>query len=119
MAALYDRSRTGKGRLIDVALVDSMTRFLSCRLSSYMGSGEAPTRSGGTDSVIAIYQQFDTADLPMTLALGNNGIWKRFWAVLGDDAYAGRPEFATNALRRTHRAEIVERIATELRKRPR
>ena len=110
MAALYDRRRTGKGRVIDIALVDSMTRFLACRLSSYMGSGEVPRRSGGTDSVIAIYQAFETADEPITLGIGTDAIWRRFWVALGDPAYADNPDYAGNAKRREHRAAIVADI---------
>ena len=114
MAALFDRQKTGKGRKIDVSLVESMTRFLSCRISSYLGSGEVPTRSGGTDSVIAIYQPFETADKPLNLGIGSNAIWARFWKVLGDPDYAKRPEFASNADRREHRAEIVAHIQSIL-----
>lgn len=110
MAALYDRKNTGKGRLIDVSLVESMTRFLSCRISSYLGSGEVPTRSGGTDSVIAIYQPFETSDQPMTLGLGNDGIWKRFWQAVGQPDYAARSGFETNASRRVNREGIVADI---------
>ena len=119
MAALYDRAKTGQGHLIDVSLVESMTRFLACRISPYLGSGEVPARSGGTDSVIAIYQPFETADLPMTLGLGNDGIWARFWEALGEPDYAARPEFASNADRRRHRAEIVAHIQEILKTRPR
>lgn len=115
MAALFERARSGKGRLIDVSLVESMTRFLSCRAVAYLGSGEAQTRSGGTDSVIAIYQAFETADEPITLGLGNDAIWRRFWDAIGDPDYAGRPEFASNALRRQGRVAIVERIQSILR----
>lgn len=107
MAALFDRQRSGKGSKIDVSLVESMTRFLSCRISSYLGSGEVPTRSGGTDSVIAIYQPFETADFPITLGLGSNPIWRRFWDVLGNPEFGARPEFGSNADRRIHRVEIV------------
>jgi crotonobetainyl-CoA:carnitine CoA-transferase CaiB-like acyl-CoA transferase len=119
VAALYARKVTGKGRVIDVALVDSMTRFLTCRIASYLGSGELPTRSGGPDSVIAIYQTFATADEPMTLALGNDNLWQRFWAAVGDPAYAESDEFRTNADRRRNRAQIVSRIASILREKPR
>ncbi len=110
MAALFDRHRTGKGRKIDISLVDSMTRFLSCRIISYLGSGEEPRRSGGTDSVIAIYQSFETADRPINLGLGSNSVWKRFWRAVSDPDYGSRPEFASNADRRLHRDEIVARI---------
>ncbi|WP_320178700.1 CoA transferase [Roseovarius pacificus] len=114
LAVLCDRMRTGKGRLIDISLVESMTRFLSCRISSYLGSGEIPERSGGTDSVIAIYQAFETADLPITLGLGSDAIWRRFWETVGDVEFGQREEFSTNAARRDHRSEIVAHIQSFL-----
>jgi crotonobetainyl-CoA:carnitine CoA-transferase CaiB-like acyl-CoA transferase len=110
MAALVARGRTGQGRVIDVALVDSMTRFLACRIVPYLGSGEVPRRSGGKDSVIAIYQAFDTADEPMTLALGNDAIWHRFWQAVGQPGYAADPGMACNADRRAQRGRIVADI---------
>jgi crotonobetainyl-CoA:carnitine CoA-transferase CaiB-like acyl-CoA transferase len=119
VAALFDRRHTGKGHLIDVSLVESMTRFLACRISSYLGSGELPGRSGGRDSVIAIYQAFATADLPMTLGLGSDEIWRRFWQAVGDPDFGARPEFATNANRREARAKVVAHIAAILVTRPR
>lgn len=119
LAALFDRAKTGKGRRIDVSLVESMTRFLSCRIVPYLGSGEVPTRSGGTDSVIAIYQAFETADEPITLGLGNNGIWKRFWDAVGEPEMGVREEYSSNALRRQHRPAIVEKIQSVLKTQPR
>lgn len=119
VAALYARRATGKGRVVDVALVDSMTRLLSCRIMSYLGSGELPTRSGGKDSVIAIYQTFDTADKPIALALGNDNIWKRFWIAVGDATYADSADLGTNYDRRERRDQIVARIARILRDKPR
>ncbi len=110
MAALVARGRTGQGRVIDVALVESMTRFLACRIVPYLGSGEVPRRSGGKDSVIAIYQAFETADEPMTLALGNDAIWHRFWQVVGQPGYAADPGMARNADRRAQRTRIVADI---------
>lgn len=110
IAALFDRQKSGKGRKVDISLVESMTRFLACRISSYLGSGEVPRRTGGTDSVIAIYQAFATTDRPITLGLGSDAIWARFWDLVGDPAYGARPEFATNAARRERREEIVARI---------
>lgn len=110
MAALLDRQRTGKGHDIDIALTESMTRFLACRISSFMGSGEIPKRSGGMDSVIAIYQAFETKDFAITLGLGSDAIWKRFWAAVDSPDYAENPDYATNAKRREHRAQIVADI---------
>jgi crotonobetainyl-CoA:carnitine CoA-transferase CaiB-like acyl-CoA transferase len=119
IAALLARARTGAGRTVDVSLVESMTRFLSCRIVPYLGSGDVPRRSGGKDSVIAIYQAFDTADEPMTLALGNDAIWQRFWQAVGRPDYGERAEFAHNADRRAVREQIVADIQALLRTRPR
>jgi crotonobetainyl-CoA:carnitine CoA-transferase CaiB-like acyl-CoA transferase len=86
---------------------------------SYLGSGELPRRSGGQDSVIAIYQTFDTADEPIALALGNDNLWRRFWAAVGDPAYAQSADFRTNADRRRQRDRIEARIAGILQGKPR
>lgn len=119
LAAYVDRLRTGRGHCVDVALVESMTRFLSCRIAAYAGSGEVPRRAGGGDSVIAIYQPFETADLPITLGLGNDRIWTRFWAAVGEPEVARDARYGSNAERRRHRPEIVARIQTILRDKPR
>jgi crotonobetainyl-CoA:carnitine CoA-transferase CaiB-like acyl-CoA transferase len=119
VSALLSKQRTGRGHVIDIALIDSMTRFLGCRIMPYLASGEVPKRSGGKDSVIAIYQSFDTADAPITLALGNDNIWHRFWDVVGRPAAANDPNFRTNADRRKQRQQIVEAIQDLLRTKPR
>jgi len=119
IAALYARKSSGKGAKIDVSLVESMTRFLSCRISSYLGSGEIPKRSGGTDSVIAIYQAFETQDHQITLGLGSDAIWKRFWNAVGDPTFAQRTEFGSNTQRRVHRTTIVQHIQEILKTRGR
>src|SRR5262245_21280104 len=119
VAALFDRARTGRGRTVDVSLVESMTRFLSCRIVPFLASGEVPRRSGGKDSVIAIYQAFDTADLPITLGLGNDAIWQRFWTAVGQAEVGAAPRYAANSDRRAHRAEIVAKIEGVLTQKPR
>jgi crotonobetainyl-CoA:carnitine CoA-transferase CaiB-like acyl-CoA transferase len=111
MAALIRRHRTGHGCRIDISMVESMTRFMGPRLMPFLGSGELLRRSGGRDSVIAIYQSFETADLPLTLGLGNDAIFKRFWAAVGEPDVAANPAYATNASRRAERPALVARIA--------
>jgi crotonobetainyl-CoA:carnitine CoA-transferase CaiB-like acyl-CoA transferase len=119
VCALFERMRTGRGRAIDVSMVESMTRFMAPRLVPYLGSGEVPRRSGAKDSVIAIYQVFHAADLPLTLGLGNDAIWKRFWQAVERPGYGAQERFAANAGRRAARAEIVAEIQSILRERRR
>lgn len=110
LAALFDRAKTGRGHCIDVSLTESMTRFMTPYLVSYMADGSLPRRSGAKDSVIAVYQTFHTKDEPLTLAVPNDRIWQRFCRAverpdLGDD-----PRYATNAGRRTDRKALVDEI---------
>jgi len=114
LAALFDRARTGRGHAIDVSMVESMTRFMSPRILPYLGSGTVPGRTGAKDSVIAVYQVFHAADAPMTVGLGNDGIWKRFWAAVDEPAFGEDPRYATAALRQQARPEIVARVAAIL-----
>ncbi|TWB46815.1 CaiB/BaiF CoA transferase family protein [Nitrospirillum viridazoti] len=110
IAALFQRQRSGMGHSIDISMVESMTRFLTPRIMTYLGSGEVPRRTGAKDSVIAVYQSFETADLPLTLGLGNDRIWQRFWDAVGHPDYAQDPRFSSNAKRHALRPEIVARI---------
>ena len=119
LAALLRRGRDGKGCDIDVSMVESMSRFMAPRLMPYLGSGELSRRTGGRDSVIAIYQVFETADGPMTLGLGNDAIWKRFWEAVGQPEVALNPEYTSNAQRRANREAIVQRISALLATQPR
>jgi crotonobetainyl-CoA:carnitine CoA-transferase CaiB-like acyl-CoA transferase len=119
LAALFERQRTGQGKQIEISMVATATRFMTPRIVPYLGSGEAPFRSGGTDSVIAIYQVFDTADFPLTLGLGNDAIWHRFWQATGMAHFGGHPDYETNAKRRDLRTTIVAKIATLLRQKSR
>ncbi|MGE3712000.1 MAG: CaiB/BaiF CoA transferase family protein [Hyphomicrobiaceae bacterium] len=116
LAALFDRAATGKGHLVDVALVDSMTRFMTPRLVSFLGGGDLPRRTGAKDSVIAIYQVFHTADEPITLGLANDNIWARFCrAVERTDLLEDRG-LSDNAGRVRERSRLVAEITALLRR---
>ncbi|MFC6949538.1 CoA transferase [Paraburkholderia dipogonis] len=119
VAALFQRQKTGIGKTIDISMLGSMVRFMSPRIVPYLGSGEQISRSGGRDSVIAIYQVFDTADSPITLGLGNDAIWRRFWSAVGQPEYGACSTFENNAGRRNQREPIVTRISELLITRPR
>lgn len=119
MAALADTQKSGRGHFIDVSLVASMTRLMSPRIVTYLGSGIVPRRTGAKDSVIAVYQTFETADEMITLALPNDNIWNRFWQVVGDPDFGRDPRFATSESRHAHRTDIVAVIAGILRTRSR
>jgi crotonobetainyl-CoA:carnitine CoA-transferase CaiB-like acyl-CoA transferase len=119
LAALFDRQRSGKGHKLDISMIDSMTRFMAPRIVPYLGGGPVPQRSGARDSVISVYQTFDTKDRPITLGLGNDGIFKRFWQAVGQPAVADDPRYATNAGRCAVRPELIAKTQAVLLTQPR
>jgi crotonobetainyl-CoA:carnitine CoA-transferase CaiB-like acyl-CoA transferase len=119
LAALLDRKETGKGHMVEISLVDSMTRFMTPRIVGYLGSGIVPRRSGARDSVIAIYQVFQTADDPLTLGLPNDAIWQRFCVAVERADLAADPALARNDGRVDRRAELVATIQSILLAKPR
>jgi len=117
-AALVRRARTGAGELIDVALLEGDLALMAPRIAAYAAGEPEPKPSGGTDSVLSVYQPFATADAPIVVAVGNDRMWQRCCAVLGLDALAADPRFATNAARRERRPELIALISERLAREP-
>lgn len=83
LAALFARERTGKGQLLDMALLDSQLTWLANIGSSYLNAGELPMRHGNAHPNIVPYQLFRTMDSRhIMVAVGTEAIWKRFCQVL-------------------------------------
>jgi crotonobetainyl-CoA:carnitine CoA-transferase CaiB-like acyl-CoA transferase len=117
VAALYGRAQSGVGEFIDVSLLDSDLALMAPRIASYLAGEPEPRPSGGTDSVLAVYQAFATADRPIVVAIGNDVIWQRFCEVLGLFDLAVDPALSDNAGRRRARPRILPIIAERLARR--
>jgi crotonobetainyl-CoA:carnitine CoA-transferase CaiB-like acyl-CoA transferase len=115
VASLRRQDRTGLGEVVDVSLLDSDLALMAPRIASYLAGEPEPSPSGGTDSVLAVYQVFETAaDGALVLAIGNDVIWKRFCPLVGLPELADDPRLASNAGRRGHRDEVLALIAERL-----
>src|SRR5919106_4249009 len=117
-SALVRQQRSGEGELIDVALLDADMALMAPRIASFFAGEPEPRPSGGTDSVLAVYQPFETADRPIVIAVGNDKMWVRFCEALGLEDLAEDPGLATNAGRRERRGEAIEKVQERLLKHP-
>jgi crotonobetainyl-CoA:carnitine CoA-transferase CaiB-like acyl-CoA transferase len=113
-AAVVRQRDTGTGDLVDVSLLDSDLALMAPRIASYLAGEAEPAPSGGTDSVIAVYQSFATADREIVVAVGNDVIWRRFCEALGLLDLVDDPRLDSNAGRRDHRPQVVARVAEVL-----
>lgn len=116
-AALYERTRSGKGQYIDLSLLDTQVAWLANQNLNYLVSGQAPQRQGTAHPNIVPYQSFQTADGHLMLAVGNDAQFARFCAAAGAPGLATDARFTTNASRVAHRAELVPHVATLVRRR--
>lgn len=117
LAALHEKQRTGQGQWVDISLLDGSVSWLTYVSSGYFASGEVPRRYGSAHPTIAPYQAFATADGFVMVAVGNDGLWRRFAQELGDAALAADPRYASNPSRVAHREELIPAIEAIMRTR--
>jgi len=113
LAALRRRDQTGEGAHLDMALLDVQTSVLANQAMNYLASGKAPRRMGNAHPNIVPYQVFPVSDGHVIVAVGNDGQFGRFLAVLGRPDLAGDERFRTNAGRVRYRTDLVP-VLTEL-----
>ena len=110
LAALHERQRTGKGRVLDASLFDVQVAMLANQASNQLVGQTRPTRMGNAHPNIVPYQVFPTRDGHMVLAVGNDGQFQRFCDVAGEPGVARDERFATNPARVAHRQTLVPMI---------
>jgi formyl-CoA transferase len=118
LAALLERTRSGTGQHIDLALLDVQVAMLANLSASYFVAGKAPARMGNAHQNIVPYHVFRAADTFLIVAVGNDGQFARFCEVAGAPEWALDPRFATNPERVRHRELLVGLIGDRLRTRP-
>jgi crotonobetainyl-CoA:carnitine CoA-transferase CaiB-like acyl-CoA transferase len=116
LAALIERDKTGRGTLVDGALVDTQVGMLANQALNYLVSGELPVRIGNAHPNIVPYQVFPVADGHIIIATGNDSQFAKLCGVLGEPALAQNPDYKDNKSRLAHREVLVPHL-TELCKR--
>lgn len=109
-AALAERERSGRGQQIDLALLDVQVACLANQASNYLAGGVVPRRMGNAHPNIVPYQDFQTADGYMILAVGNDAQFTRLCEVAGHAEWAADERFASNAQRVANRSVLIPMI---------
>jgi len=108
LSALIERGKTGRGRRIEIAMIDAMVELMSFPLYYAYNGQEPPKRSGAAHATIYPYGPFKAGDgRTVMLGLQNEREWAVFCdKVLGDAAIATDVRFASNALRTANREAV-------------
>jgi len=110
VAALHERSRTGRGRVVRTSLLAGMVGVHAFQGTRWTVAGEVPGLAGDHHPSIAPYGMFATATAPVQIACGSEGLWRALCGAFGWDPTEA--EFATNALRVANRDALVSWIET-------
>ena len=107
LAALEVRHRSGVGQHIDMALLDVGMAMLANQGAGFLNTGNVPQRQGNSHPSLAPYQDFQTLDGAMLLAIGNDGQFARFCQAAGHPEWAADARFASNTLRVKNREALI------------
>jgi crotonobetainyl-CoA:carnitine CoA-transferase CaiB-like acyl-CoA transferase len=113
LAALFEREKTGRGRRLEVNLLEAMLALGTYQVQRFLGANEDAERLGNEHRSIVPYGTYKTRDGFLNIAGGNDSLYQKLVAALNaDDLLESR--FATNPLRVQHRADLIPKLEAHL-----
>jgi CoA:oxalate CoA-transferase len=113
ISAIYERVFTGKGQIVDVAMLDGQVAVLENAIARYAINGEVPGPIGSRHPSITPFGGFKTKDSWVIIACGNQAIWERFCQAVNRGDLLEVEEFKTNE-KRTENYEKIKPILNEI-----
>lgn len=110
LGALRERSITGEGTRLSVALFDTALAWNAYHLAGFSETGALPVRMGSELPMIAPYGAFPTADGQIMIAAANDGLFARLCFALGQAELAADPLFRDNPCRVHNRLALNRQI---------
>jgi crotonobetainyl-CoA:carnitine CoA-transferase CaiB-like acyl-CoA transferase len=117
LGALYERSVTGRGRLIDISLLDGMLGMLGYLAQLAFFTGEDPQPQGSQHPNLVPYGTYPAKDGSIIIACLTNSFWARICQALQMQDSLQDTRFDTIQKRRDNRALVNEKIAEFTRQR--
>jgi crotonobetainyl-CoA:carnitine CoA-transferase CaiB-like acyl-CoA transferase len=107
MTALFERERTGLGRVVDVAMIDTIYPTLASNLSGWYRNGVAPRRGNGHGGgAVAPYNVYPTADGDVVMLVVTEGQWRNLCRAMGDPELVDDERFRSNGRRNRNITEL-------------
>ncbi|MBI4699550.1 MAG: CoA transferase [Deltaproteobacteria bacterium] len=110
VSALYQRTITGQGQMVDVGMLDAQVAILENAIARHELTGQPPRPLGTAHPSITPFQAFRTRDSWIIMAAGNDKLWHALCECMGREDLLGRAELRTNDLRTEHRAELEQEL---------
>ena len=114
LAALYQRTLTGQGRLIECSLLETAIGFSSWTSAGWLVDHTEPERQGSRHRQNAPYQRMATGDGYIMIGASNQAIWQRCAEALGHAEWADDPRFASSRERMANRPALEQTMEAVL-----
>jgi crotonobetainyl-CoA:carnitine CoA-transferase CaiB-like acyl-CoA transferase len=114
LAALHQRTETGRGQHVEVNLLSSAMSGLVNQTAAYTAGGVVPQRMGNAHPSLFPYEVMPTADRDMIITAGNDRQFRSLCEVLGLTEVPDDPRFGSNADRTRNRDELRPLLLAEL-----
>lgn len=108
LAALYERERTGAGKVVRTSLLSSVVGVHAFQGTRATVAGEVPRAQGNHHPSIAPYGLFSCRGGKVQISVGSEKLWRTFATAYGIDP--DRPEFATNGDRVRNRTAVIAAV---------
>jgi crotonobetainyl-CoA:carnitine CoA-transferase CaiB-like acyl-CoA transferase len=105
VAALHERATTGEGTVVRTSLLAATVGVHAFQGTRWTVAGEVPRAQGNHHPSIAPYGLFHCRDGSVQIAVGSEGLWRRFCEGFGLDPAA--EGLATNAARVADRQRVI------------
>jgi crotonobetainyl-CoA:carnitine CoA-transferase CaiB-like acyl-CoA transferase len=115
LAALQERSRTGRGRVVDVSLYDGLMGLLGYLPQLAFFNQRDPMPAGSSHPNIVPYGSFRTSDGVILIACLTQAFWVKLTHAIGQPGLADDPRFRTMEERRVNRESVNEVVGAVLR----
>lgn len=110
MTALFERERTGRGRVVDVAMMDTIYPTLASNLSGWYRDGTAPpTGNSHGGGALTPYNVYPTADGYVAIIVISEQQWRNLTEAMGRPELADDDRFRSNG-RRYHNIDLVDEL---------
>ncbi|MFA7601946.1 MAG: CoA transferase [Novosphingobium sp.] len=106
LAALHERHATGRGRYIDISLMDGLIGMLGYIAQLAWFTGEDPKPQGSQHPNLVPYGAFPAQDGSIIVACLTNSFWARICDALGCPELTTDPRYDAIQKRRDARAEV-------------
>jgi crotonobetainyl-CoA:carnitine CoA-transferase CaiB-like acyl-CoA transferase len=110
VTALHARERTGRGQFVDVSMLEGQLSILQGVVGAYLADGIIPGPWGTAYAALLPYQTFRTKTRDLALGVGNEKLWRTFCGLMGLQAMATDPRYASNAARVANRQSLIDAL---------